>query len=59
MKKLPDELFEYLSVNLNLRIKSIKISITTNQKEDIDILQDSKYLFEKTLRFSHIILKVD
>ncbi|MFN8268378.1 MAG: AAA domain-containing protein [Chitinophagales bacterium] len=50
-EKLPDEVFEYLSVNLNLRIKSIKISITTNQKEDIDILQDVRVSFRENTTF--------
>lgn len=50
-EKLPNEVFEYLSANLNLKIKSVKILIKTNLKETVDILQEVKTFCKENTKF--------
>lgn len=53
-ENLPDEVFEYLNVNLNLKIKSVKLLLTTNLINGIQVLQEVRTAFrENTIFFPY------
>ena len=50
-EELPENAFNYLSLNLGLKLKSVKISLTTIVPDNIHILQEIRTAFKESTTF--------